>query len=217
MEINRNYLCHNTNYRKGRKSNIKYIVIHYVGATGGAKNNAVYFSEHKDVGASAHYFVGHASENGAVYQSVADADCAWHCGTTGKYYHECRNDSAIGIEMCCHLENGEWYFDDITVQKTIELTKELMAKYNIPIENVIRHYDVTHKVCPAPFVNNTTAWNNFKEKLVKTKELETVNDIVLELANRNIITNKELWLQKLEEDNNAYWLARKAANYIITH
>ena len=45
-------------------------------------------------------------------------------------------------------------------------------------------------------------------------ELTTVNDIVWELAFRGIITDKELWLKKLEEDTNSYWLARKAANYI---
>lgn len=47
------------------------------------------------------------------------------------------------------------------------------------------------------------------------KELTTVNDIVWELANRGIISDKELWIKKLEEDENAYWLARKAANYIM--
>ena len=47
-----------------------------------------------------------------------------------------------------------------------------------------------------------------------TYELETVNDIVWELANRGIITDKALWLEKLESDANSYWLARKCANYI---
>lgn len=44
------------------------------------------------------------------------------------------------------------------------------------------------------------------------KELESINDIVWELANRGIITNKDLWLKKLAEDNDTYWLARKCAN-----
>lgn len=38
--------------------------------------------------------------------------------------------------------------------------------------------------------------------------------IALEVANRGIIGNKELWLKKLAEDTDAYWLARKAANYM---
>ena len=44
------------------------------------------------------------------------------------------------------------------------------------------------------------------------QELIEVNDIVWEFANRGIITDKELWLKKLEEDKNSYWLARKALN-----
>ena len=212
-------MCHTSNYRKNRRDSIKYIVIHYVGATGSAINNVKYYGGTANIGASAHYYVGHASENGAVYQSVNDENCAWHCGTSGKYYHDCRNDSSIGIEMCCHIDkNGNWYFDDITVEKTIELTKELMKKYNIPIENVIRHYDVTHKTCPAPFVNDKSAWGNFKSRLAdntpKVVELASVNDIVWELANRGIITNKELWLKKLDEDQDAYWLARKTVKYL---
>lgn len=44
-----------------------------------------------------------------------------------------------------------------------------------------------------------------------TTELTTPNDIVWELAQRGIITNKELWLDKLSNDTNVYWLARKCA------
>lgn len=44
------------------------------------------------------------------------------------------------------------------------------------------------------------------------KELTNVNDIVWEFAHRGIITDSRLWLKKLDEDNNAYWLARKALN-----
>ena len=172
MNINKDFPCKSTNYRKGRRDKIKYIVIHYVGATGSALNNVKYYGS-SDVGASAHYFVGHASENGAIYQSVAPENCAWHCGSeTGIYYHECRNDSSIGIEMCCHkASDGTWYFDDITVEKTIELTKWLMQKYNIDAKHVIRHYDVTHKTCPAPFVNNASAWQDFKNRLVESEDV----------------------------------------------
>lgn len=48
-------------------------------------------------------------------------------------------------------------------------------------------------------------------------ELTTVNDIVWELANRGIITDKNLWLKKLQNDTNSYWLARKCVNYIISN
>lgn len=217
MQINKYYPCNSSNYRKKRNDTIKYIVVHYVGASGTALENALYYSRTPNIGASAHYFVGHESENGAIYQSVPESACAWHCGSeTGKYYHACRNDSSIGIEMCCHIDAaGNWYFDKETVDSAAELIKSLMKKYSIPIENVIRHYDVTHKCCPAPFVNNPEEWNKFKRRLTEVKELESINDIVWEFAERKIISDKALWIKKLEEDSNAYWLARKMVNYMI--
>ena len=45
-------------------------------------------------------------------------------------------------------------------------------------------------------------------------ELTTVNDIVWELANRGIISDKELWLKNLKPILTHYWLARKCINYI---
>lgn len=181
MEINREYPCNAVNYRKRRRDSIRYIVIHYVGASGTAKNNAAYYSR-ANVGASAHYFVGHASEDGAVYESVAPECCAWHCGSeTGIYYSECRNDSSIGIELCCHQNgNGVWYFDDVTVDRAVELTRELMREYGIDAEHVIRHYDVTHKVCPAPFVEDERAWEEFKNRL-REEEKEEVGKTVYSL------------------------------------
>ena len=49
---------------------------------------------------------------------------------------------------------------------------------------------------------------------ILSKELTTVNDIVWELAHRGIITDKQLWLKKLETDTNSYWLARKVVRYL---
>ena len=158
MEIKENITTRN--YTKGNNRSIKYIVVHYVGAVSTAKNNSDYF---KSVyrGASAHYFV----DDNDIYRVVKDEDTAWHCGTTGKYYSNCRNSNSIGIEMCCYNNNGTLDISENIVNKTIELVKELMSKYNVPAENVIRHYDVTHKCCPAPFVNNPSRWNDFKSKL----------------------------------------------------
>ena len=46
------------------------------------------------------------------------------------------------------------------------------------------------------------------------RDLKTVNDIVWELEYRGILTNKPLWLKKLDEDENAYYLAKGCVNYI---
>lgn len=148
---------------------IKYIVIHYVGATGGAKANCQYYAS-QYVGASAHYYVDF---DGSVWQSVEDKDTAWHCGAKSYKHPECRNANSIGIEMCVRNKGSmadtsrDWYFEDATVAGAVQLTKELMAKYNIPADHVIRHYDVTGKICPNPYVYNHTknTWDAFKAQI----------------------------------------------------
>lgn len=161
MEIKENLT--ETNYWKGNgnggaKIN-EYIVIHYVGAVSSAYNNSVYFKT-VNRGSSANYFV----DENDIYRVVKDSDSAWHCGAN-TYYCGARNTNSIGIEMCCFNNNGTIDVSDKVVERTIELTKELMAKYNIPADRVVRHFDVTHKNCPAPFVSNTARWNDFKAKI----------------------------------------------------
>ena len=88
---------------------------------------------------------------------------------------ECRNANSIGIEMCVRKKNTksmgatdkDWYFEDATVEAAAELTSYLMNKYGVPASHVIRHYDVTGKICPNPYVYNTSAhtWDEFKRKI----------------------------------------------------
>ena len=151
---------------------IKYIVIHYVGALGGAKANCQYYAS-KYIGASAHYFVGF---DGEIWQSVPDEDIAWHCGASSYKHAECRNANSIGIELCVRNKGSQadtskdWYFEDATVKAAIELTKYLMQKYGVPASHVIRHYDVTGKICPNPYVYNTTkhTWDAFKKAIAES-------------------------------------------------
>ena len=53
-----------------------------------------------------------------------------------------------------------------------------------------------------------------KEEKLDMKELTEVNDIVWEFAHRGIISDSDLWVEKLQQDTNAYWLARKALNFM---
>ena len=161
MKINK--LLTTYNYDKGNDRKIEWIVCHYVGATGGAEANCKYYAS-KYIGASAHYFVGHAGE---VWQSVEDKNIAWHCGAKSYVHKDCRNYNSIGVEMCVRQDAaGNWYFEPATVAATIDLVKMLMAKYNIPAERVLRHFDITGKICPQPFVVDEQAWKSFKAQLV---------------------------------------------------
>ena len=184
MEIKRNITTQNFN--NGSVSRIKYIVVHYTGNNGDtAYGNTKYSKEYR--GSSAHYFV---DENN-IYQSVEDKNVAWHCGANSYKHLYCRNSNSLGVELCSRKDSkGNYYFKDKTVDNAVELVKMLMAKYNVPITNVIRHYDVTGKNCPEPFVRNNKAWLDFKNRLVakgeqimkqnvkingKVKSLDTIN------------------------------------------
>ena len=142
------------------RSSIQYLVIHYVGAVSSAQANCQYFySTYR--GASAHYFV----DDNSIWQCVLDKDAAWHCGTNGTYYNGCRNSNSIGIEMCCFNNGGTLDMSDKTINNTLELAAYICKKYGISIDRVVRHYDVTHKSCPAPFVSNPARWTDFKNRL----------------------------------------------------
>lgn len=149
--------AHLSNYKKGRSSAIRYIVLHYTANRGDtAQNNLDYFAR-TETKASAHYFV---DKNGWA-QSVKDTDTAYHVGAKQYAHKLCRNSNSIGVEMCDSV-NG---VPAATQANAVKLVRELMQKYNVPVENVLRHYDVTGKKCPAPWVDKPTEWLVFKELL----------------------------------------------------
>lgn len=163
-------LANKSNYGSSRStSSIKYLVIHYTANDGDTDEaNGKYFAN-KVVKSSAHYFV----DDDSVTQSVPDNYVAYHCGAN-KYYHSyCRNANSIGIEMCDTKKNGKHDVTEKTLVNTLELAKIIMKKYNIPIGNVLRHYDVTHKICPAYFVSDEGAWLNFKNRLTSSSGTST--------------------------------------------
>lgn len=156
--------CNPSNYRKGREFPVHWIVLHFTANNGDtAKNNADYFANNANLRASAHYFV----DPNEIYQSVKDSDTAWHCGKErgGSYFNDCRNANSIGIEMCSVIRNGVYVIPEETVRNAAELVRYLMARHHVPVLRVCRHYDVTHKECPEPWVRNPKQWEKFLEML----------------------------------------------------
>lgn len=159
--------CNPRNYGGLRGQKIKYIVIHYTAGDGDtAENNGAYFATNA-VGASAHWFV---DENYALL-SVPEEYIAYHCGNSVYRHPECRNTNSIGIELCSEKDrDGVYYFTTKTILNAVQLTRELMKRYRVPPENVIRHFDVTGKECPAPFVGaGIEQWQEFKEMIAMVK------------------------------------------------
>lgn len=205
VKIQKKLTLINRTIAKNRK--IEYIVIHYVGAVSSAKNNVDYFYD-KDRQSSAHYFVDEKS----IWQCVEDTNIAWHCGGAKKYFSNCRNSNSIGIELCCKKDKaGKWYFEDKTLENATELVRSLMNKYNVKIENIIRHYDVTHKVCPKPFVDDAKYWNKFKEG-IKMQDITNPGEALEYLIEKGRITSGEYWKNALSIVKNLDSLLVKWAN-----
>lgn len=172
-QIKTNY-AHKSNYGAYRNpANIKYIVWHYTANDGDSDEaNAKYFKT-ANRKASAHYFV----DDDSITISVPETYVAWSVGgsrysnykTTGgaSLYKICTNANSINIELCDTQKNGTYNVSEKTLENAITLTKQLMDKYDIPITNVIRHFDVTGKSCPAYFVENNK-WNQVKMKITAT-------------------------------------------------
>lgn len=129
------------------------IVIHYTanpGATAIANRN--YFENLKDTHttkASSHFVVG---LDGEIVQCIPTAEIA--------YASNDRNKDTIAIECCYQNEDGS--FNQATYDSVIQLTAWLCAKFGLTSENVIRHYDVTGKMCPLYYVEHEDAWQQFK-------------------------------------------------------
>lgn len=166
--------CNTANYRAGRTKPVQYIVMHYTANNGDtARNNCDYYARTAGLQASAHYFV----DEYGVMQSVHEDDTAWHCGARAYWHPECRNDNSIGIEMCSRkYADGSYYIKPETVANAAALAREIMARYGINADHVVRHYDVTGKRCPMPWVDDPAQWDAFKAMLVQTDNDTTVEE-----------------------------------------
>ena len=67
--------------------------------------------------------------------------------------------------MCCKKDSkGNLYITDKTIERTASLVKWIQASYNIPDSHVIRHFDVTGKLCPGGYTA-AAKWKTLKAKL----------------------------------------------------
>lgn len=148
----------------------KFIAIHYLGVVG--QNH-----ELQSDGCGAHFYI---YWDGTIYQRCSLDAVVWAVGTAGYYaqkHPQARNANTISIEMCCkcdgdstNAEDKKWYFTTETQEACAWLVRKLMKEQGIPAENVLRHYDIVNKTCPAPYVHNNKyktswTWDEFKAEI----------------------------------------------------
>ncbi len=154
--VEKDYLTVNEWSRPGTElEKIDGVVIHYVGNPGTtAHANRNYFeslsSGAEGTYASSHFVVG---LEGEVIQCIPLTEVA--------YASNDRNGDTVSIEVCHPDETGE--FLPITYDRLLELTAWLCREFKLdPEMDVIRHYDVTGKICPKYYVEHPEAWDTFR-------------------------------------------------------
>lgn len=166
MNIEFKQLIHNIGTRT---RSVDYIVIHDTGNPGKGADADAHFEYYNggDRGASADFFV---DDKKILQVNDYNKHYAWHCGDGhGKYGITNRN--SVGIEICVNSDGNY----ESAFERAVWLTKHLMTKLNIPLCNVVRHYDASRKNCPATMSKNGWAlWYAFKNKLTENEEGLTV-------------------------------------------
>ncbi len=136
-----------------RLKKVNGIVIHYTANPGStAMQNRDYFEnlpETQEAQASSHFVIG---IEGEVVQCIPTSE--W------SYASNQRNFDTISIECCHPDESGE--FTDETYNSVVQLAGFLCKRFNLTSEDVIRHYDVTEKLCPLYYVEHEDAWIQMK-------------------------------------------------------
>lgn len=140
-------------------NNILYIVLHNTGNVGDtAKNNVRFFASGNTRSAGAHFFV---SRDGDVQQSIPIKYIAYSVGDSrnghGTYYGKCTNSNSVSIEMCDIASKDASDTQIAAVRTLIAYIKSQCPN----IKDIIRHYDVTTKSCPARYLSSAK-WNKLK-------------------------------------------------------
>lgn len=169
-----------------RNRPIKYIAVHYTaGSTsrkGTALNTRSVFLTRR---ASADFVV----DDGSIVQVNPDLqnNYCWSVGDKknpysggGSLYGKATNRNTISIEICSNLKSGYstnyanhdgWYFTEASLDNTLKLIRHLMKRFGVPKSNVVRHYDVSGKLCPG-----VAGWNDSYKYENNGKQLSVKSD-----------------------------------------
>ena len=167
MIIMKDYLTPNPFSRPGKKlEKVTKIAVHYTANPGStAENNRDYFESLKTgrrdgngklLYVSSHYVIG---LEGEIIQCIPEDEWSYCTNQANKY--------SISIE-CCH-KDSTGRFNEKTLFSLVELLADLCRRHKLnPVEDIIRHYDVTRKLCPKWYVEHPSDWTALRERVRKT-------------------------------------------------
>lgn len=157
--------------RPGTKlKEVRKIIVHWTANFGAsAANHFTYFD--KSIIEARRYASAHLFIDKSEAICIVPLDEVTYAANDGSYRGVPEllpnaNTLSVSVEMCVE-KDGTIHAD--TIKRTEDVVKEICEKFSLnPIEDVVRHYDVTHKNCPAPWISNGQEFVDFKRR-VKTK------------------------------------------------
>ncbi|QII50661.1 N-acetylmuramoyl-L-alanine amidase [Bacillus paralicheniformis] len=177
VKVVKNYVKVNQYTRPGLKmSGVKGIVMHWTATPGAsALNERNYFNGTCIADkryASAHYFV----DRKEAQHIIPENEVAYHAHDQNRCYVSFlkpnANTKSISVEMCVE-KDGKIHSE--TVQNAAELVADLCKRYGLSTDRIVRHYDVTNKNCPAPWVSDSSQLTAFRKKVDSLLGKKTVS------------------------------------------
>lgn len=149
---------------------VRGIVIHYTANNGASDTGHQEFFDGDDGGASryasAHMFV----DSDSAVLIVPVYEVAYHANekacrvpklkaTVPAYKNGDANLTTLGLEMCVEKDGT---IHPNTIARSVQIVAEWIKTFNLTVNDVYRHFDITGKNCPAPFVANPALFTKFK-------------------------------------------------------
>lgn len=175
---------------------VNAVVVHYLGNPGTTgQENRDYFASLAETGeeyASPHFVIG---LEGEIIQLVP-LDEISYCSND-------RNYDTVAVE-CCHPDESG-VFTDATYDSLVLLTAWLCQKFDLEYTDIIRHYDVTGKICPRAFVENPDYYYAFKADVANTMGIEITADEIAASSDDTFMDPEEVERYFAEESDGSGW------------
>lgn len=144
-----------------------FIIVHHTGTKWWTINGVLDWLFRRPDYASCHFVV---DINGDKYQIWKPDDILWHAWVSSWWKYKDLNNYSIWIEVI-------WWagepFPFNQRSSTKELIQHLMALYNIPKENVLRHKDIASKrktdISDDFWNNKYKSWTDYQNSLIPKK------------------------------------------------
>ena len=147
-------------------SSVRGVVIHYTGNAGDtARNNADFFATSNTRAAGAHIFI---DGKGLSALSIPLRRVAWSvgnpggCYAPGGYYNILNNSNTVSIELCDLIDHP---VTDVQMEKLKDMIAYIRRKCPY-CTDIVRHYDIVKKDCPAYYVENRPEWLKLRAELL---------------------------------------------------